>query len=381
MTGTTKRLARLAVAVIFVVPVIVGSLATTSTAAPSKADVERAEAKAEEIGARLEVVIEQYNEARVQLNAIQEQARRHARREGEGRRRGRGRHRRPRSPCRRGVHRLRFPARRAARCPGLHRILRPARVHGRGRPERRRPRRRSRQRPATRRVGRRRSTRRPSASSRTSSMRWTPSAPASRTCSPNKKRSPTSSTRSTATTSRASRQRRSRRGRRRPEQRYATTERHPADDRPGWLDPATDPPPCGVGASAAIAAAQSVHRCPVRLRFGRPQRRVRLLGPHDVRLGTRWRLAAPLIGLTGLLGCRDLHRRRWPPGDLLFFYSPISHVALYIGGGMMIHARHPGPGGRSPVRFGVRVRHTGRARRARRLTRAPPPPPFRSTYR
>ena len=33
------------------------------------------------------------------------------------------------------------------------------------------------------------------------------------------------------------------------------------------------------------------------------------------------------------------------PGDLLFFYSPISHVALYMGGGMMIHARHPGPGG------------------------------------
>ena len=33
------------------------------------------------------------------------------------------------------------------------------------------------------------------------------------------------------------------------------------------------------------------------------------------------------------------------PGDLLFFYEPIAHVALYIGGGMMIHARHPGPGG------------------------------------
>jgi cell wall-associated NlpC family hydrolase len=33
------------------------------------------------------------------------------------------------------------------------------------------------------------------------------------------------------------------------------------------------------------------------------------------------------------------------PGDLLFFYTPISHVAIYIGGGMMIHARHPGPGG------------------------------------
>jgi cell wall-associated NlpC family hydrolase len=33
------------------------------------------------------------------------------------------------------------------------------------------------------------------------------------------------------------------------------------------------------------------------------------------------------------------------PGDLLFFYSPISHVALYLGGGMIIHATHPGPGG------------------------------------
>ena len=27
------------------------------------------------------------------------------------------------------------------------------------------------------------------------------------------------------------------------------------------------------------------------------------------------------------------------PGDLVFFYDPISHVALYIGNGMMVHAR------------------------------------------
>jgi peptidoglycan DL-endopeptidase CwlO len=32
-------------------------------------------------------------------------------------------------------------------------------------------------------------------------------------------------------------------------------------------------------------------------------------------------------------------------GDLVFYYSPISHVALYVGGGQIIHARHPGPGG------------------------------------
>ena len=49
------------------------------------------------------------------------------------------------------------------------------------------------------------------------------------------------------------------------------------------------------------------------------------------------------------------------PGDLVFFYSPISHVGLYIGDGMMVHARTYG----SPVavtsvdqrgfRFGVRL--------------------------
>jgi cell wall-associated NlpC family hydrolase len=37
------------------------------------------------------------------------------------------------------------------------------------------------------------------------------------------------------------------------------------------------------------------------------------------------------------------------PGDLLFFYSPISHVAIYVGGGNMIDASHPGPGGEVQV--------------------------------
>ena len=30
------------------------------------------------------------------------------------------------------------------------------------------------------------------------------------------------------------------------------------------------------------------------------------------------------------------------PGDLLFFYSPISHVAIYVGGNNMIHSPHTG---------------------------------------
>jgi cell wall-associated NlpC family hydrolase len=30
------------------------------------------------------------------------------------------------------------------------------------------------------------------------------------------------------------------------------------------------------------------------------------------------------------------------PGDLVFFYSPVSHVGLYIGNGQMVHASVPG---------------------------------------
>ncbi|MFE2425518.1 NlpC/P60 family protein [Streptomyces sp. NPDC059373] len=40
-------------------------------------------------------------------------------------------------------------------------------------------------------------------------------------------------------------------------------------------------------------------------------------------------------------------RSQLQPGDLVFFYSGVSHVGLYIGNGQMIHAPHPG----SPVRI------------------------------
>jgi cell wall-associated NlpC family hydrolase len=30
------------------------------------------------------------------------------------------------------------------------------------------------------------------------------------------------------------------------------------------------------------------------------------------------------------------------PGDLIFYYSPISHVGIYVGGGQMVHATNPG---------------------------------------
>ncbi|HSR25082.1 MAG TPA: NlpC/P60 family protein, partial [Candidatus Eisenbacteria bacterium] len=39
---------------------------------------------------------------------------------------------------------------------------------------------------------------------------------------------------------------------------------------------------------------------------------------------------------------RHVSRSNLQPGDLVFFYSPISHVGIYIGGGKMIDAPHTG---------------------------------------
>jgi len=39
---------------------------------------------------------------------------------------------------------------------------------------------------------------------------------------------------------------------------------------------------------------------------------------------------------------KRVSRNELMPGDLVFFYSPISHVGIYIGNGLMIHAPRPG---------------------------------------
>jgi cell wall-associated NlpC family hydrolase len=35
---------------------------------------------------------------------------------------------------------------------------------------------------------------------------------------------------------------------------------------------------------------------------------------------------------------RPVSRSELQPGDLVFFYSPVSHVGIYIGNGLMVHA-------------------------------------------
>ncbi|MFE5791820.1 NlpC/P60 family protein [Streptomyces sp. NPDC056503] len=62
-----------------------------------------------------------------------------------------------------------------------------------------------------------------------------------------------------------------------------------------------------------------------------------------------WRAAGvslPRTTYTQINAGRRVSRSELAPGDLVFFYSGISHVGLYIGGGQMIHAPRPG----APIR-------------------------------
>lgn len=62
-----------------------------------------------------------------------------------------------------------------------------------------------------------------------------------------------------------------------------------------------------------------------------------------------WRSAGvslPRTTYTQINAGTRVPRSRLAPGDLVFFYSGVSHVGLYIGGGQMIHAPRPG----APVR-------------------------------
>jgi cell wall-associated NlpC family hydrolase len=126
----------------------------------------------------------------------------------------------------------------------------------------------------------------------------------------------------------------------------STTSSNEGSDPGGWTAPPT--PPVGSGAGAAIEAAKSV--------IGAPY----VWGAADPSVGfdcsglTMWAWAHGGVSLphssasqagSGVVIPYSQHQA----GDLLFFYSPISHVALSLGGDLMIHARHPGPGGQVQV--------------------------------
>ncbi|MEU8776741.1 NlpC/P60 family protein [Streptomyces sp. NPDC048606] len=58
-----------------------------------------------------------------------------------------------------------------------------------------------------------------------------------------------------------------------------------------------------------------------------------------------WRAAGvslPRTTYTQINAGRRVSRDALAPGDLVFFYSGVTHVGLYVGGGQMIHAPRPG---------------------------------------
>ena len=104
----------------------------------------------------------------------------------------------------------------------------------------------------------------------------------------------------------------------------------------------TAPPPVsGTGAAAAIAAAESVIGTPYVYGGASPQTGFDCSGL------TMWAWAHAGVSLPHssqmqYASLPHVDKADLQPGDLVFFYSPIHHVGLYVGGGMMIDAPHTG---------------------------------------
>jgi cell wall-associated NlpC family hydrolase len=107
-------------------------------------------------------------------------------------------------------------------------------------------------------------------------------------------------------------------------------------------NPNPNPPPVsGSGASAAIAAAESVLGVPYQYGGASPQTGFDCSGL------TMWAWAHAGVSLPHssqmqYASLPHVDKANLQPGDLVFFYNPIHHVGLYVGGGMMIHAPHTG---------------------------------------
>jgi cell wall-associated NlpC family hydrolase len=348
MTQTTKRLARLTVAVIFVVPTIVGSLASTSSAAPTKAEVDAAKAKLQDVSEKLEVVIEQYNEAKVRLGAIQDKLdaaladKEQAEAEAAAA---------TKDLEARAVEAYTGSGSQLDALLGAQDLTELSdRIEFMG---------------ALAQNDADLATQAANARQRAewAALQYSQALDAQKTelsqMAANRADIQSMLDQQEALYQQLNKDYQDYLARQRAaiaaaaaaEQDGGTTTNGTntgGTDPGGWTEP--PPPPAGSGGTAAVAAAKSVIGAPYVFGSANPA-----VG-FDCSGLTSWAWGQAGVYLPHSSASQAYSGSVVPsiaqaaPGDLLFFYSPISHVALYIGGGQMIHARHPGPGGQ--VQYG-----------------------------
>jgi cell wall-associated NlpC family hydrolase len=105
--------------------------------------------------------------------------------------------------------------------------------------------------------------------------------------------------------------------------------------------PSGPAPPVGQGAGAAVAAAYSVLGTPYQWGGASPETGFDCSGL------TMWSWAHGGVSLPHSSAAQysslpHVSASDLQPGDLVFFYTPIHHVGIYVGGDQMIHAPHTG---------------------------------------